>query len=117
MIANSNGSDQNRRADVRLASGRKIDAVVLDQHAQPVILLRDTEATNVSAGGLMMLSEDSVELGTRVEVRVVAKGTNQAKARRFTVRTIACSPHGEQKHRIHCQVVQGAVPADLIYGW
>ena len=106
-----------RRADVRLASYKKIDAVRVDRHEQPVSVLRQAEVVNVSAGGVMLIGDQPVHQGARIVVNLNEAGSFRRGGRWFSLESLDCEPRGDQKYQIRCKVVQGAVPAELIYRW
>lgn len=103
---------KDRREDIRLASYETVDAAVMDRHDQPVGVLRDAVVVNVSAGGLMLVSDASAEAGTRLEMRL-----DGARGTRIGLEAISSSPVGEKGHRICCKLVDGNMPARLIYNW
>lgn len=108
---------QDRRADVRLASLKKIDAVVVDRHHQPVGVSRYAHVVNVSAGGLMMISEQPIPRGSRVVVNVENPSSTHGDRQMLDLEALECLPQGDHKHRIRCRLVGGAMPARLIYSW
>ncbi len=117
MIDPKNPSFQDRRADVRLASDRKIDAVVVDQHEQPIAVLRGAQVVNVSAGGVMMESDRPADQGARIVVNLDSVGALGQRGRRFQLEALECVPARGQKHQIRCKLIDGAIPARLIYNW
>ncbi len=110
-------ASKNRRADVRLASNMKINAAVMDQYDQPVRVLSDAQIVNVSAGGLMMNCDTPSAPGERMVVNMNNGNTSAARSGGFGVETLDCSPSSERKHWIRCRLVEGHIPASLIYNW
>lgn len=107
-----------RRADVRLASDKTIEAVVLDQHSQPIVVLRHVEVINVSAGGLLILSPTPVAMGVRLAVKLGDRSTRPALCQELSLIVLECTPSkDDRQYRIRCQLVQGSMPAELIYNW
>ena len=117
MTNDQNSFENDRRADVRLASGKNVDAVVLDRHAQPITLLRESNVDNVSAGGLSLVSNDSVEPGAHVQVTLADNRTDREGRRSLGLQAVACTAYGDRKHKIRFKLVAGSMPASLLYHW
>ena len=116
MSPQSNPNTPERRADVRLASGKKVDAAVVDQHEQPIALLRNAEVVNVSAGGMMIVSDTPAAPGSRMVINTQSNASLNRK-QRLSLESLECAPQNDQQHRIRCKLVQGHIPAKLIYNW
>ncbi len=112
-----NGSEEDRRADVRLASYKKIEAAVVDDHGQPIVVLRDAEVINVSAGGLLLVSDTPAEPGTRMTVKSGAGRSSDDGGAEIDLVSLECKPWREDQHRIRCKLADGHMPAQFIYGW
>ena len=106
-----------RRSCVRLAGGGKIDAVLTDQFDQPIDVLRDAEVVNVSAGGLALISQSPAPVGARMKVILVDGDSSQRPKARCRVAALDCHELDDHRHKIRCQLVEGRIPAELIYGW
>lgn len=101
-----------RRADKRLASDVEIGAVVVDRFSRPIESVRGARMVNVSAGGLAFTAESLVPAGATLEV--LARG---GASQPFRVKAVSCGLVDEATHVVRCRLVEGRVPAGLIYGW
>jgi hypothetical protein len=117
MSPQSNPNTPERRADVRLASGKKVEAAVVDQYEQPIALLRNAEVVNVSAGGMLLVSDTPAEPGTRMIINTQSTSNTAPSKQRLSLESLECAPPNDQQHRIRCKLVQGHIPAKLIYNW
>jgi len=112
------GTDEERRADVRLASGKKVDAVVVDRHGQPITLLREAEVLNISGGGLSLVSTDPVDAGDHVNINLPETSKLQRRViGAIKLGVLSCLPCDGNKHKIRCKLIDGGIPTNLIYGW
>ena len=109
--------ETDRRTSVRLASHQRVEAAVLDHHNQPISVLRDAEVVNVSAGGLMFLSDTPTQPGTKIVINLAGKYGSTVGEHRFSLTTLECTPSNEGRHKIRCELAEGAVPARFIYNW
>lgn len=109
--------DQERRRDVRLAGGPKVDAILVDDNQYPVGVLRDAQVLNISAGGMAMISPIPTDRGVRIQV-VWGQGRGPLTQReQVGVEVLDCSAWGGEQYKIRCRLVTGRMPAELIYGW
>ncbi len=106
-----------RRTDVRLASDKAVDVAIVDQYDQPVAVLGDAKAINVSAGGMMLLSQTPAHAGARLRVGLPTADQGRGMAQAFNLEALACHPQHDHQHTIHCKLVTGRIPARLIYNW
>lgn len=107
----------NRRHDVRLASRKPVDAVIEDQHGQPIDVLKGAEVLNVSAGGLAMISDQPAVVGSQLKVIVDLAATQAQDDPPIRVSTLDCQPMRDHRYKIRCRLISGMMPARLIYGW
>lgn len=117
MVDHKSDGIGNRRSDVRLASHKKIDAVVVDRYEQPIGVFQDAEIVNVSAGGMMMVTDRPADVGARILVNLDDAKAVHHGSQRFGLEALSCSPCQGHKHEIRCKLVAGAMPARLIYSW
>lgn len=118
MSPQSKPNIQERRSDVRLASGKKIEAAVVDQFEQPIALLRNAEVVNVSAGGMLLVADTPAEPGTRMVINTQSTSTaTPTRKQQLSLEALACAPQKNQQHHIHCRLVKGHIPAKFIYNW
>lgn len=109
-------SIEDRRADIRLAGGGQVDAVVVDRFDQPLAVLDAPRVLNVSAGGLALASRTAVRPGA--VIRITVNGAMSADhANRVRLQAIECAAQSDRSQRIRCRLIQGAMPASLIYNW
>lgn len=108
---------QDRRHDLRLAGAGSVDAVVVDRHGQPVRVLEEARVVNVSAGGLALRTHAPVSPGSRVVVTVDGARPTHAGDRRIRLEALdPCVETGDH-YLVRCRLVEGRMPARLIYRW
>jgi hypothetical protein len=115
-MARPRTSYDDRRSDVRLEGGGAVDAVVLDAHQFPVRTLQSPRVDNVSASGMAILTlSEGVEIGSRVRVTLAGTDAVEVPGVVLEVMSVAAQPDG--RFALHCRVLEGTVPAALIFRW
>ncbi|MEM6756751.1 MAG: hypothetical protein AAF586_06250 [Planctomycetota bacterium] len=99
-----------RRAAVRLAAEAEVRVHVLDDHGQPVAKLIDAELIDVSACGLSVASPIGAPGLSRLRVE-------PGDGPEVVVEVVAVSGWFNDRYRMHCRLLDGAVPARWIAGW
>ena len=117
MADQQNNEHVNRRSDVRLASDKTISVTIVDRYEQPIAVLPSAAVANVSAGGMMLVSDTPAPCGARIKVTLDQSKEMTGPGDRFYLEAIQCSPGRDNHHQINCKLVQGNIPAKLIYGW
>lgn len=105
-----NGED--RRATPRVAADGDLIAAVIDEHGQSRRLLKHAHAVNVCGDGIAFTSADACEVGDTVSLRT-ADNTISA----FSVQIVGASRRGDGRSELRGKLINGAVPACLMYGW
>ena len=116
MTTNSN-HESDRRESPRLAAEGKLHAAVLDDNNQPLIVLRDVEVLNVSAGGLALLTSTCVVPAVVVSAVVGDRALADEQHRRVTLEVLECVPQPDQRYCVRCRLLEGRMPAELLYDW
>ncbi len=101
-----------RRVSVRVAGQGQLKAAVVDEHGQIRSILRHAQVVNVSGGGLAFTSEVPAEVGETVSIR-----TPEARVNPFRVRIVGASRRGDGRCELRAELVEGAIPASLMYDW
>ncbi len=101
-----------RRGSPRVAGEGLINAAVIDGFGQTRSVLRHAQVVNVSGGGLAFTSEVSAEVGVTVSIR-----TPQVRAEPFRVQIVGSSQRGDGHCELRARLVEGAIPACLMYDW
>jgi hypothetical protein len=101
---------RDRRAAVRLAADATARVYVLDDHGQPVARLIDATLIDVSATGLSLSAALAAPHHTRLRI-------DPPDGPALTVAVVAVSCWIDQPYRMHCRVLDGAVPARWVAGW
>jgi len=117
MIDQRDNESVNRRSDVRLASNKTISVTIVDRYEQPIAVLPSAEVANVSAGGMMLVSDTPAPCGARIKVTLDQSKEMTGSGNQFYLEALRCSPGRDDHHQINCKLVQGNIPAKLIYGW
>ena len=120
---------EDRRQDVRLASRKAVEAVLVDRYDQPIEVLPGAQVLNVSARGLAILSDQPTDVGSQLKVIVNppdapdtpdvphASPLASHDAAPIRVEALDCRPYRDHHYKIRCRLVSGMMPAALIYGW
>jgi hypothetical protein len=103
---------QERRTDPRIAGRGELRAAVLDMYGQARKLLSHAEVVNVSGGGLAFTSTEACEIGDTVNIH-----TADQQARPFNVCIVGASRRGDGRCELRGRLIDGAVPACLMYEW
>ena len=97
---------ENRRLETRLPGGDAVDATVAnDDHP-----LRDVQVLDVSSVGIGLMSTTCVEPGTRLHITPRAESAGV-----LHVQTVRRATHPNGTHTIGCHLIEGRVPASLLY--
>jgi len=110
-------TNTNRRQDVRLAAAGSIQVAVLDQHHQPVQVLHDAQALNVSANGLALTTATPANPGSRLTIHLADPNNQDLPTKPFELQALHCSQYHGDRHKIRCRLTKGHIPAKLIYNW
>ena len=112
MACESRWDGQERRNAPRVAGQGELKAVIVDAHGQPRRLLAQAQVVNVSGGGIAFTSEDTCDVGEKVDVHT---GDNQSPP--FSIKIVGANRRGDGRSELRGQLIHGAVPACLMYGW
>lgn len=112
METQSNWDGQDRRATPRVAGRGALMAAVVDAHGQARKLLEQAQVVNVSGGGIAFTTADACDVGETVDVR-----TPNEPATSFSVRIVGANRRGDGRSELRGELINGAVPACLMYGW
>ncbi|MBI1335518.1 MAG: hypothetical protein GC164_00995 [Phycisphaera sp.] len=110
-------SATDRRTDLRLAGRGTIEAVVEDPMGNPVQALEDTRVLNVSAGGMAVVTSTPMMAGLRVRVRPMRRSLAHIEPDWVKLEALECVTRGPDRHRLRLRLVEGAMPAQLVYDW
>ncbi len=114
MVSQEN---QERRKDVRVVGGGRVEAMVIDDSGQPVQMLERPRLISVSAGGLALSTRSIATQGSRVVLWPLRKALPGVTPPKVELEALECSRRGEAEHRVRLRLVQGRMPAQLIHGW
>jgi len=103
---------ENRRAVPRVAGKGSLNAAVIDGHGQPRSVLRHAEVVNVSGGGLAFTAENGADVGETVSIRI-----GEPLVMPFRVRIVGTKRRGDGRNELRTQLIDGAIPACLVYDW
>ncbi len=117
MIGQSNECHTNRRRYIRLAGEGALHAAVVDDNGQPLIVLREVEIINVSAGGLCVLTPTSVAPASHVSAIVGQERNAEAEHRKIRLECLECTQQHDKRYRVRFRLLEGAMPAQVIYQW
>lgn len=105
-----------RRNDVRVAAKGCVDAVSVDRHTQPVKVLRQAEALDVSAGGAAIATATPLSPGEHLVI-TVGDDPIATPDKRFELQVVACRRWEDGRQVLHCKLISGRIPAELMYDW
>lgn len=117
MRAKSKQKKINQRRNPRLAAEGQVRATVVDDHDQPIIVLRDVEVVNVSAGGMAFITHTAVTPSAVVNAFVGDDTDRQFYPQRIRLEVLDCAPHDHRRYRVRCRLLEGSMPARLIADW
>ena len=103
---------EDRRAAPRVAGDGDLCAAVIDEHGQSRKLLKQAQTVNVCGDGIAFTSADACEVGDTVSLR-----TPDNTAGPFRVQIVGASRRGDGRSELRGRLIEGAVPACLMYGW
>jgi hypothetical protein len=103
---------EDRRELPRVAGEGRLKAAVVDEFGQTREVLRHAQVVNVSGGGLAFTSEVSASVGATVSIRTPGLAGDP-----FRVRIVGSSQRGDGHCELRAQLVDGAIPACLMYDW
>ncbi len=109
-------NDDQRRAP-RFAAEGPVRATVMDDHDQPLIVLRDIEVVNVSAGGLAFTTPTAVTPSAVVSAFIGDDADSHQSPQRIRLEVLDCAPLGHRRFRVRCRLIEGSMPARLIADW
>jgi PilZ domain len=112
MAYESNWNGHERRTSPRIAGRGDLEAAVVDAHGQARKLLEQAQVVNVSGGGIAFTSADACEIGDTVDIRIPRE-----QAKPFCVRIVGTNRRGDGRSELRGELINGAVPASLMYGW
>jgi hypothetical protein len=112
MECKSRWTGEDRREAPRVAGQGSLKAAVVDEYGQTRSVLKHAQVVNVSGGGIAFTSEDSAEVGATVCIR-----TPQARCNTFGVRIVGANRRGDGRCELRAQLIEGAIPASLMYDW
>ncbi len=101
-----------RRREVRLSRGASVSAVLLNRFDEETTTLRDVQVVNVSAEGLALATGTRVRPGSTLAVTMPRHDGGVCRCK---VRVLACTAAGNRTCTLHCVLVEGVMPAALIY--
>ncbi len=101
-----------RRDSPRVAGQGELRAAVMDAHSQTRRLLAQAQVVNVSGSGIAFTSADACELGDTIAIR-----TPQQETRPFTIKIVGANRRGDGRSELRGRLIDGAIPACLMYGW
>ena len=110
---NPDGTGKNGRTTPRVAGQGELKAAVIDAHGQARKVLEQAQVVNVSGGGIAFTSTDACEIGEQVHISTV----NDTHGKPFSVRIVGANRRGDGRSELRGQLVEGSVPACLMYGW
>jgi len=113
---NWKGHDE-RRQSVRVAGQGILEAVVIDQHGQPVQLLQGTQVRNVSSGGVAFTTSSKVDVGHHIKMKYIENEPSRESGSPFQVEAVEVVALPNQSYMIHCRLIEGTIPAKLVYSW
>ena len=103
---------QERRSTPRVAGQGELKAAIIDEHGQPRKILSQAQVVNVSGGGIAFTTADGCDIGSMVDVHVQDDQTHP-----FSIKIVGANRRGDGRSELRGQLVNGAVPASLMYGW
>jgi hypothetical protein len=106
--------DPDRRLDVRLEGGACILAAVID--SDPWQPIEDPSIENISVAGMALLTPTHVEPGARVVVWT-ADGSPRDVSASVVLEVLDTANWQEGRRVLHCRVLEGMVPATMIFSW
>ena len=106
---------EDRRMDCRLIGGGPVEVVTVDEFNGASAALDDAQVLDVSAGGLALATHTQVPAGTRV--RVAARRARQwlNQPGDCITRVVHTKREADGMIRLGLQLIQGRIPAALIY--
>ncbi len=104
---------EERRATPRVAGQGELKAAVIDAYGQARKVLEQAQVVNVSGGGIAFTSTEACEIGDQVNITTASN----KYARPFSVRIVGANRRGDGRSELRGQLVEGSVPACLMYGW
>jgi len=103
-----------RRGDLRVPPAQSVRVVAVNRYQQPLLVLHDAEALDVSQSGMAIRTSVPIARGATLAVQVGGNDRPEDEAMIIAeVRERRCDAGG---HVLHCLVVQGPVPLRLVSG-
>lgn len=103
---------EDRRSAPRVAGQGSLRAAVIDAHGQASSILKEAQVVNVSGGGLAFTTTGAAPVGSKVNLRI-----GDGRAKPFDVRIVGVKRRGDGRSELRAQLVQGSIPACLMYDW
>jgi len=91
----------------------RIEAVVIDEHRDPIETVPGLQALKVTSQGLDLTSDLPLILGSHLMVQVGDQHAPEAAAKRFEVEVVGCKKW-IKGHEFHARLVRGSVPEELL---
>lgn len=110
-------SKLDRRREPRMAAEGRLHATVVDAQRRPVVVLHDVWVVNVSAGGVALSSSVDVRPSTVISAIVGDRFAPDVSSRRLLLEVLDCTLQPDGRYRVRCRVLEGRVPARLLYNW
>jgi len=102
-----------RRSETRVSPARPLRVVAVNRYQQPLMVLHDAEALDVSDNGMAIRTSVPIARGATLAVQV--GGDDRPEQEAMVVAEVLqrrCDDLG--RHVLHCRVVQGPVPMRLV---
>jgi hypothetical protein len=112
MVSTLRWEGSDRRISPRVAGQGRLQAAVVDEYGQTRSVLGRAQVVNVSGGGLAFTSEMFADVGATVNIKMP-----DARATPFSVRIVGASRRGDGHCELRAQLLEGAIPACLMYDW
>ena len=112
-----NAPTDDQRTTFRVAANGHIDAVVIDRFNKPIEKLIDPQPLNSSGGGLAIGTRSAVKPGSILRITIQATGPDSQPHEPVYVQVSDDRDWLDGQHMLHCTLVKGEIPAELIYNW
>ncbi len=113
--ANWKGHDERRNA-VRVAGQGTLEAVIVDQHGQPVQVLQETQIRNVSSGGIAFTTTSRVDISHQIRIRYIEEESRKTDSV-FQIEVVEYDELPNNCYMVHGRLVEGSIPARMVYSW
>lgn len=106
---------EERRMDYRLLGGGPVEAVAVDRHDHASAALDDAQVLDVSAGGLSIATHTDVPAGTYIRIAARRAKHWLDQTGQCLTRVVHTRHERDGVIRLGLQLVEGRIPAALIY--